>query len=286
MNDLAPFREKIDQLDDQLVKLLNERAEVALQIGAMKEKAGLPVYAPEREEMLLRRIEKKNAGPLRHESLRAIYREIMSASLSLEKDLKVVCAGGRGGMAHLAALSKFGSSLQYVFREQVRDVFLRVETGEADCGVVLLKSAERGIEKATMECFAKSKAVILAEIRLGEGEKKDRFFVIGKGPCRPSGNDRSLVLVRIKKLLDLHSHAVEPFLRRSISLSEVESIFLSGEDGECLCLLEPEGCESVLLSSALLEELKERCLEVRVLGSFPKLGAAGPEGKAEEKAGT
>lgn len=284
MNELAPFREKIDQLDDQLVKLLNERAEVALQIGAMKEKAGLPVYAPEREEMLLRRIEKKNAGPLRHESLRAIYREIMSASLSLEKDLKVVCAGRWGGMAHLAALSKFGSSLRYVFREQVRDVFSQVEKGEADCGVVLLKSAECGIEKATMECFAKSEAVILAEIRWGGGAEKNRFFVIGKGPNRPSGNDRSLVLVRIKKLMDLYPDAVEPFLRRSISLPEVEPIFLSGEDGECLCLLEPGGCGSVSIFPGLLEELKERCLEVRVLGSFPNLGEEEPEGGEEERA--
>ena len=87
--ELLPLRNKIDGLDSELVRLLNERAEVAKEIGEIKARAGLPVYRPEREAEVLKKICGKNEGPLPNESLVAIWREVMCACRGLESELKV-----------------------------------------------------------------------------------------------------------------------------------------------------------------------------------------------------
>lgn len=269
MSDLSPLRAKIDEIDNRLVELLNERAKVVLEIGAFKEKAGLPVYVPEREDLLLRRIEQRNGGPLREVSLRAIYREIMSASLSLEKDLRVVCSGGWGGVAHQAALSKFGSSLKYVFCPEIRDVFLQVGQMGADCGIVPVELAEHGMVRQTLECFFAGDVMVTAEIRSGEASRGDRFFVIGKVSNRPSGNDRSLILLRLADQPGALVHALEPFVKRAVNLHQFASAPVPGEAGELLFFVEADGHCDDLFDGDLHQELGERCLSVRILGSYP-----------------
>ena len=93
---IPEHRKAIDKLDAQIVKLLNERTRHVLQIGEIKIKAGEAIYVPHRERTVLQRIRKLNQGPINDESLRAIYREIMSSALSLEKidDHRLPRAGG------------------------------------------------------------------------------------------------------------------------------------------------------------------------------------------------
>ena len=90
---LDSIREQIDALDTELLKLLNERADLVHQVGEIKKKDGIEIYAPEREESLLKRLAEKSEGRLTEDSIRAIYREIMSAALSLEEDLKIAYLG-------------------------------------------------------------------------------------------------------------------------------------------------------------------------------------------------
>ncbi|MDB6069072.1 MAG: pheA, partial [Verrucomicrobiales bacterium] len=114
---LDELRKKIDALDGELLRLLNERADVVHGIGEAKKAAGLMIYAPEREESLLKALAQKNAaleGRLPEKSVRAIYREIMSAALALEDDLKIAYLGPEGTWTHQAALNKFGRSVEYV----------------------------------------------------------------------------------------------------------------------------------------------------------------------------
>ena len=103
--ELLPLRNKIDGLDSELVRLLNERAEVAKAIGEIKAKAGLPVYRPEREAEVLKKICGKNEGPLPNESLVAIWREVMCACRGLESELKVAYLGPRGTFSEQAMSS-------------------------------------------------------------------------------------------------------------------------------------------------------------------------------------
>ena len=91
--DLGPIREKIDLLDKQLVELLNQRLTLAGEIGKVKRSAGGQIYVAEREDAVLRKVMEQNDGPIRNEALRAIYREIMSAAIALEKPLLIASNG-------------------------------------------------------------------------------------------------------------------------------------------------------------------------------------------------
>ena len=110
---IPEHRKAIDSLDAQIVKFLNERTRHVLAIGEIKQKAGEEIYAPHRERAVLNRISKLNGGPITNESLHAIYREIMSSALSLEKSMKIAYLGPEATFTHQAAIRRFGSSLKY-----------------------------------------------------------------------------------------------------------------------------------------------------------------------------
>jgi chorismate mutase-like protein len=114
---IPEHRKAIDKLDTQIVKLLNDRTQHVLEIGAIKVKAGEEIYAPHRERAVLQRICRLNQGPITSESLRAIYREVMSSALSLEKSMTIAYLGPEATFTHQAAIRRFGSSLRYAGRE-------------------------------------------------------------------------------------------------------------------------------------------------------------------------
>src|SRR5467141_2664552 len=133
---LPEHRKAIDHLDEQIVKLLNERTQHVLEIGAIKLKAGEEIYAPHRELAVLQRLCRLNPGPITDESLRAIYREIMSSALSLQKTMRITYLGPEATFTHQAAIRRFGSSLRYYPHKTITDVFHEVSKNRADYGVV------------------------------------------------------------------------------------------------------------------------------------------------------
>ncbi len=166
---LDELRKKIDSLDSELLRLLNERADVVHGIGEAKKSAGLMIYAPEREEALLQVLAKKNAalgGRLPEKSVRAIYREIMSAALALEDDLKIAYLGPEGTWTHQAALNKFGRSVEYVAQPSFEDVFDEVARRRAHYGVVPIENSTEGAVNHTLDLFADSPLKICAQILL------------------------------------------------------------------------------------------------------------------------
>ena len=166
---LDALRLKIDALDSELLRLLNERAEVVHGIGEFKKAGGLMIYAPEREEALLQALSKKNAGlggRLPEKSVRAIYREIMSAALALEDDLKIAYLGPEGTWTHQAAINKFGRSVEYVAKDGFQDVFDEVARRRAHYGVVPIENSTEGAVNHTLDLFADSPLKICAQILL------------------------------------------------------------------------------------------------------------------------
>ena len=105
---LDDIRQQIDSIDQGILDLLSRRADLVHEVGVVKKRDGLQIYAPEREEALLRRLISMNQGRLPEKSIRAIYREIMSAALALEDDLKIAYLGPEGTWTHQAAIKKFG----------------------------------------------------------------------------------------------------------------------------------------------------------------------------------
>jgi len=164
--DLSQLRKKIDALDAKIIGLLNDRAAVTLSIGHEKIKNKKPIYAPEREQDVLRRIKNLNAGPIKPEAIEAIYREVMSASLALEKPLRIAYMGPEATFSHLASLKKFGSSVTHVPCENVAEVFNRVEGGDCDYGVVPIENSIEGVVTHTMDLLVESDLKICSQLLL------------------------------------------------------------------------------------------------------------------------
>jgi len=163
---LQPLRSKIDELDAKLVRLLNERTKLVLEIGKIKHASGEEIYAPEREEAVLRRVVAKNEGPLTEDSLRAIYREVMSSALALEKPLVIAYLGPQATYSHMAAVRKFGASLRYEPLPSITDVFTEVAKGRADHGVVPIENSTEGAVTHTYDMFVDSELKVCAQIVL------------------------------------------------------------------------------------------------------------------------
>lgn len=167
---LEELRAQIDRLDEAIVRLLNERTRVALRIGEIKRRGAAEPYAPEREQEILRRLEALNAGPLAQSALRAIYREIMSAALALEKPVRIAYLGPPATFTHEAARQRFGSSVEYLSCETINDVFESVEKTVADYGVVPVENSTEGAVTQTLDRLADTTLKICAEIYLPVSE--------------------------------------------------------------------------------------------------------------------
>jgi chorismate mutase/prephenate dehydratase len=163
---IPEHRKAIDQLDEKIVRLLNERTRHVLAIGEIKLKAGEEIYAPHRERAVLQRICRLNEGPMTGESLRAIYREVMSSALSLEKLLTIAYFGPEATFTHQAAIRKFGSSLRYSPQKTIADVFAEVSKNRADYGVVPVENSTEGVVTHTLDMFVDSDLKIVAQIIL------------------------------------------------------------------------------------------------------------------------
>ena len=163
---IPEHRKAIDKFDAQLVRLLNERTKHVLAIGEIKIKAGEEIYAPHRERAVLDRICRLNHGPTTDDALRAIYREIMSSALSLEKSLTIAYLGPEATFTHQAAIRRFGSSLRYASQKTITDVFWEVSKTRADYGVVPVENSTEGVVTHTLDMFVDSDLKIVAQIVL------------------------------------------------------------------------------------------------------------------------
>ncbi len=164
--DLAVLRNKIDELDAQIVELLNKRADVVVSVGKAKQTDGTAIYAPDREQRVLQRISELNKGPLPPKTLQAIYLELMSGSFALEKPLRIGFLGPEGSYSHMASSRKFGASVDYLPLPDFQAIFNEVARGHCDLGVVPIENSLGGGVIGTMDCFIDSNIHICAEVIL------------------------------------------------------------------------------------------------------------------------
>jgi len=158
------LRKRIDEIDKQLVQLLNERAQVVVEIGKLKNKADKPVYAPDREKEVLAKVTQANKGPLPDKTLVAIWRELMSGSFALEKSLRIGYLGPGGSFSHTAAMLKFGQSVEYEPLPDITSIFEEVSKGHCDLGVVPIENTTGGGVIETLDAFIDSDVKVCAEV--------------------------------------------------------------------------------------------------------------------------
>ncbi len=163
---LNELRKEIDKVDEKIIKLINERYKYVIEIGHLKKKTAHEIYVPEREKSLIDRLDKINKGPMTPQALRAIYREIMSGAISLEKPLRIGFFGPEASFTHLAALGKFGHCASYVPKASISDVFNDVEAERIDYGVVPIENSTEGAINHTLDMLINSTVKICSEINM------------------------------------------------------------------------------------------------------------------------
>lgn len=162
--DLPELRRRIDALDDALLALLNERAELAGRVGELKRGTPASFYVPSRERAIVARLQAANPGPFPTESLRPVFQEIFSACLALEKGLRIAYLGPEGTFTHQAVKRQFGLSAHGAALPTIAAVFDEVEKGRAEFGVVPVESSSEGVVNHTLDSFMDSGLMISAEI--------------------------------------------------------------------------------------------------------------------------
>lgn len=353
---LDHLRTEIDRIDRELMRLLAERQRIAVAIGETKRGAGRAIYAPDREEAVLRKLESIAPEELNAGAVRGIFREIISASVGLQLSKPVAFLGPEGTFTHQAALKNFGHGVELRPVRTIDDVFASVDAGEYDYGVVPVENANEGSVVRTLDLLAEANLKIVAQIYLPieqcligngplEGVRKivskdiaieqcrgwiarhlpqaelvpvestaagvrlaandpsvaaiastvaaemehvpvlaraiqdsrdnvTRFLVIAREANPPCADceDKTSVVLSLRHRPGALQHALEPFARRGINLTRVESRPARGRAWEYLFFIDFIGHWNAEGVRAVFAELEPVCERVKWLGSYPNLG--------------
>jgi len=347
------LRKRIDEIDSQILKLLNRRAELVIDVGRLKADQNMEFHVPQREEEIYARLTGENTGPFPPQAVRPVFREVISACLSLEHPLRVAYLGPRATFSHLAAMERFGLSAQFLAVRSIGEVFAEVEKGNADYGVVPVENSTEGIVSHTLDRFVDSSLLIcgevvvetalhlmshasgLAEIRqiyshphaLAESRKwleahsahlpvvetsstaaaaetaasepgaaaiaselaaslyglsilqrriedhpnnLTRFLVIGRKATAPTATDKTSILFSIKDRVGALHRMLHPFADHQINLTKIESRPSKQRVWEYVFYVDFEGHASEPRVQRALETLRDECIFLKVLGSYPR----------------
>lgn len=269
---LEQLRVEIDELDSRLLELMNARADLVHAVGEIKKENGLEIYAPEREEKLLQSLVGKSKGRLPEKSIRAIYREIMSAALALEENLKIAYLGPEGTWTHQAARGKFGASVEYVAQASLADVFEQVSQRQADYGVVPIGSSTAGEVNRTLDFFADSPLQICAQVTLfgdqGAATAATRFLVLCHNTCPPTGRDITALLIH-GETQEVLSDSMKILAEFNLSVTQIDGR-QETESGKQSCVfVEIQGHQTEPAIGLAVERLTKTGKTVRILGSYP-----------------
>ncbi|HEY0268947.1 MAG TPA: prephenate dehydratase [Methyloradius sp.] len=224
MNDLLKqYRDKIDAIDEQVLKLVNQRAQLAREIGNVKN--GGPIYRPEREAQVLRRLTENNTGPLSGDAVTAIFRAVMSNCRALEKELTVAFLGPLGTFSEEAANKQFGGLSAPLQCTSIDEVFRMVESGKADYGVVPVENSTEGAVGHTLDLLMATSLNICGEIAL-----PIHHNLLSKSSSK---DQIKTVYAHSQSLAQCHQwlNANLPHAERQAVVSNAEGARLAQEDG-------------------------------------------------------
>ncbi|MDY6849294.1 MAG: prephenate dehydratase [Geoalkalibacter sp.] len=350
---LDALRQRIDAIDDRILDLLNERARVVIEVGETKAGEKRQFYVPSREQAIYQRLCDGNPGPFPSEAIRRVYREIISACLSLEEPMKVAFLGPQATFTHVAAMQQFGLSARLVPLKSISAVFEEVARERAHYGVVPVENSNEGIVNHTLDMFMESELKVSSEILLEishdllnrSGRLEDvrkvishpqalaqcrkwleetlpdiplvdvgstalaaqmaaddetaaaiasemagslyglkvakqkiadnpsnftRFLVVGRHTPERSGQDKTSIMFSVKDQPGILYRMLEPFHKRQINLSKIESRPLKSKAWEYIFFLDLDGHIADDSVRQAVEELRSYCQFLKVLGSYPK----------------
>lgn len=167
---LAEIRQQIDGIDVEIQKLLNERAQAAVAVAAIKLAGAngdsIDLYRPERDAKILKEVVSRNTGPMDVKSVQRIFKEIISASLSLEAPMRIAYLGPEGTYTHTAVDRHFGHAVETVPEADIAEIFQSVEAGRARFGVVPVENSIEGSVNQTLDQLTRTHLRVCGEVRL------------------------------------------------------------------------------------------------------------------------
>lgn len=261
VRDLDKLRERIDVIDDKVVDLLKERAELVLQVKKTKKRENINVYSPARERQILDRIlARASDGNFPLNQLERIFTNIISVSRSLIGELQIAYLGSKDTFSQEAAVKQFGEAVNFVAEPNQEDLFLAVENGSCHFGVLpfSIKVAER---------LLRSSASVIAELELKEKSITAPYLVLGTVLPAVTGRDKTSLAFVLADRPGILSEILEPLTERKISLLNIQSQPLNAE--QYLFYLELRGHASDPEIKLALDKLAGYCKSFRVLGSYP-----------------
>ncbi len=170
-SNLQSLRNQIDDIDERLLTLINQRAECAVRVAEvkkneLKEGDSLGFFRPDREAQVIKRIRELNQGPLSDKEAGRLIREVMSACLALEQPMKIAYLGPEGTFTQSAALKHFGHSVNTIAMSCIPDVFSAVQGGRADFGLVPVENSTEGVISHTLDMFIYSDLKVCGEVEV------------------------------------------------------------------------------------------------------------------------
>ena len=284
---LEAVRSRIDAVDEQIHRLINERAKLAQLVGISKSRDGHTVdfYRPEREAQVLRRARERNRGPLRDEEVVRLFREIMSACLAQQEPLKVAYLGPEATFSQTAVLTHFGHSVRALPLGSIDEVFHEVESAAADFGVVPIENSTEGTINHTLDRLVGSPLKVCGEVELrihhylmGNMNALGRIVRVCSHPqslaqCRAWLQEhRTTLLVSVSDTDApgaLH-RLLEPLAKHRVSMTRIESRPSHRRKWDYIFFIDIDGHAEEPHVRRALEALKRRSSLFRVLGSYPR----------------
>ncbi|WP_321469046.1 chorismate mutase [Halarcobacter sp.] len=163
---LKELRDKLDSIDNELLKLINERMEIVHQVGVLKANSGGAIYRPEREKAIIDRLDTLNNGKLNRKAIEALFLEIFAISRNIELPENIAFLGPEGSFTHQAAETRFGAMSSYISIGSIKGVFREVSTKKARFGVIPIENSSNGIVSDTINCLSTYNLKIIAEVVL------------------------------------------------------------------------------------------------------------------------
>ena len=221
---LAPLRERIDAIDARILALLNERAQVAQEVGHVKAETNAPVFRPEREAQVLRAVVQENPGPMQGGDVQTIFREIMSACRALEKRVTVAYLGPVGTFSEQAVYRQFGRAIETLPCASIDAVFRAVEAGTAEFGVVPVENSSEGAVNRTLDLLLQTTLTISGEVSIQVHHSLMTRSGVMEGVTRVAAHSQALAQCQVW----LSQHF--PNLERQAVASNGEAARMASED--------------------------------------------------------
>jgi len=268
--ELQNFRIQIDAIDEKIVQLINERCKIASKVGEWKKERDHAIYVPEREKQLFDRLQEKNKGPISNSALRAIYREIISGAIALEKPLRIIYLDSDFNSKN-AARETFGDSAEYIKSTSVSELIKHFISNELDYGVIPLTDDSNTYSEETVNELINYKNIKICAERIGSiNGKAGRYFIIGLQDTAATPESRTLIYIELNPLISDWQTEIKEILHE-VKIHTARELTKNQE--KTTVLIEFDGHPADDKTKMIFAKFAEKIGKIHIAGGFPVLYA-------------